>query len=427
MYSDKVGPLRGPRLSPQTLVIVKLKTTRHVRGVLRVAAAEGRRPTKKGALERWLAGKKLLSMDPVFGEAPSRGIEAFRRMAITAEAERETALSGLNVLSMSSPQDAKRACKEIARDPLIEHAYVPPEKYVLHARRQPTSQDPLVNRQWGLRAIELFQAEQFAGFRGARDVVIAIIDSGIDSDHPDLQGILLEEQSFTAGARKDTSGHGTHVAGIIAALRNNSRGIRGVCASHKIMSLKALDPYSATGYYRAIRHATDNGAQVLNLSLGGGYDPTEETLIRRAMRRGVVVVAAMGNEKQQGNPRSYPASIGGVIAVGASTETDGIAAFSNTGTHIDLVAPGVNILSTVPMYPTLLADGTDYEAWPGTSMATPHVSAAGALLLAKRPGASAARVRQALARGADKVPGQRRFNTTFGHGRLNVRRALGLI
>ena len=230
-----------------------------------------------------------------------------------------------------------------------------------------------------------------------------------------------------SGPKRDSSGHGTHVTGIIAAVANNRRGIRGVCGSRKILSLKALDPYEPRGYYQAIRHAMDSGAQVLNFSLGGERDPTEETLLRSAMQRGHVVVAAMGNEKDEGNPKSYPAAVAGVIAVGASTEADGVASFSNTGSHIDLVAPGVNILSTVPTYPSLLTDRRDYDSWAGTSMAAPHVSATVALLLAKRPTATPARVRRALVRGADKVPGQRRFDTTFGHGRLNVRRALSYI
>ncbi len=425
MFSHRVGLVRG-REQTQLQVVVKLKATSPARRAVRALAVEGRERTEKGPLDKWLASKKLLAMEPVFGAAPGRGVASFRRMAIAAGAEKDRDLFGLNVLSFPSTRDAKQACKEIAKDPLVENAYIPPEKHVL-AGRTGNAQDPLVNRQWGLSAIALFTAEQSASFVAAKDIVIAVIDSGIDADHPDLQGILMEDKSFTTGSKKDTSGHGTHVSGIIAAVRNNSIGIRGVTNSQKIMSLKALDPYSATGYYRAIRHATDQGAQVINFSLGGGHDPTEETLIRRAMNKGVIVVAAMGNEKQEGNPRSFPAAIGGVIAVGASTESDSIAPFSNTGTHIDLVAPGVNVLSTVPTYPTSLADGTDYEAWPGTSMATPFVSAAAALLLAKKPAATRANVRKALVEGADKVPGQTGFNATFGHGRLNVNAALKLV
>jgi subtilisin family serine protease len=116
-----------------------------------------------------------------------------------------------------------------------------------------------------------------------------------------------------------------------------------------------------------------------------------------------------------------------VISVGASDEADRGADFSCTGRHIDLLAPGVRVLSTVPTYPSQLADRTDYDAWPGTSMATPHVAAAAAILLARKPTATVAQVRSALTRGADKVPGQRGFDHTHGHGRLNVRGALAAI
>ena len=432
MYSDRTGPLQASRVDPGRQVVVKLKHTRAARGVLRAAAAEGTPRSRPGALDRWLASRKCQAMEPIFGSAPGRGVAAFRRMAIAAEDEGEAQLAGLNVLTFGSRRDAKQACADVARDGLVEMAYVPPEKHVLTARRKAGGRrragaDPMRNRQWGLNAIDLFRAEAAASFPDARDVIVAVIDSGIDSDHPDLQGVVIDERSFVGGSRKDTSGHGTHVTGIIAAVVNNRRGIRGVCRSRKMISFKALDPYEPSGYYRAIRSAMDAGAQVMNFSLGGPHDPTEETLIRLAMRRGHVVVAAMGNEKEEGNPRSYPAAIGGVVAVGASTEADGIAHFSNTGPHIDLVAPGVNILSTVPTYPSRLASRTDYDSWPGTSMAAPHVSATAALLLAKRPNATPAQVRRALVRGADRVPGQTGFDTTFGHGRLNVRGALARI
>lgn len=422
---------RGTRgsASLQTQVIVKLKTNRPTRHAVRAMAADGTPRSSKGPLDKWLASKKLLTMDPVFGAAPRRGVANFRRMAVAAEDRQvDRALTGINALSLATTKDALKACDEINKDPMVEYAYVPPEKYVLAKKKRASdTQDPLSNRQWWLNAIRLFEAETVSGFKNAKDITVAVIDSGIDPDHPDLDGILTDNQSFTTGSKKDTSGHGTHVSGIIAALANNSIGIRGTTNCQNLMSLKALDPYSATGYYRAIRHATDSGAKVINFSLGGGHDPTEEVLIRRAMDKGVVIVAAMGNEKLEGNPLSFPAAIGGVIAVGATNELDAVAAFSNTGTHIDLAAPGVNILSTVPTYPSSLADGTDYEAWPGTSMATPMVTAAVALLLAKKPSASLADIRKALVRGADKVPGQTAFNTTFGHGRLNIAASLKLI
>jgi hypothetical protein len=422
MYAESRGPLRPQRLDPACQVVVRLARGREARAVLQAAAGEGRLPARRGALLRLLASPGLLGLEPVFGDAP-RGGDPFRRLALAAVREPEPALAGLAVLRFRSRREAGEACRRACADPLVEHAYVLPERRPLAARAR-AGADPLVNRQWGLRAIELFSAERAAGFPDPGAVRVAVVDSGVDSGHPDLEGVFAEERSFTGGPLRDQSGHGTHVCGILGARVNNRRGVRGILRGGRLLSLKALDPYSGPGYYRALRHAADSGARVLNLSLGGGPDPTEETLVRRAIRRGVVVVAAMGNEKEEGNPPSHPAAIPGVIAVGASTETDGIASFSSTGRHIDLVAPGVNVLSTVPTYPTSLAEGTDYEAWPGTSMAAPHVAAAAALCLARRPDASVAEVRRALVRGADRVPGQRGFDATFGHGRLNLRRAL---
>jgi subtilisin family serine protease len=223
---------------------------------------------------------------------------------------------------------------------------------------------------------------------------------------------------------KDVQGHGTHVIGILAALRNNGAGMSGLCQSRRVMSLKALGPYDGPGYYRAIRHATTNGAKVINLSLGGAHDPTEELLIQQAIARGVVVVAAMGNDADRGNPTSYPAALPGVVAVGATDELDRRAEFSQFGPHITLVAPGVNILSTVPTYPTSLASTTLHEAWHGTSMAAPFVAATVALMFAKRPAATVAQVVAALQAGVDRVQGHAGFTDEYGHGRLNVKKAL---
>jgi subtilisin family serine protease len=412
--------------------VFKLKTEPAAREALR-SLTEGRGRRTRGPLDALLAHPTVASIEPLFSEGRARRAAAVDRVLLSVE-EPDTELAGLNVLTAESVKSAGDACRALCGDRRVEYAHVVAERFLFPARRRPAparrrraTLDPLQSRQWGLAAVRLFQAQALAGFREATGVVIAVVDTGVDAGHPDLAGILVEEQNFTRGPLRDTKGHGTHVIGIIAAVQNNRVGISGVCQSRKIMSLKALGPYDGPGYYRALRHATDNGAQVVNLSLGGSHDPTEELLVRRALRRGVVVAAAMGNEFLEGNPTSYPAAIPGVIAVGASTEVDGRAQFSNTGRHIDLVAPGVNILSTVPTYPSELAETTGYDAWPGTSMATPFVAAASALLLAKRPGATRTQVRRALVAGADRTPGQRGFSPEFGWGRLNVAAALARI
>ncbi len=430
MRKSNKGPLRiiSPDVSQE--VVVKLKTTRAARSTLRaltgMEAPAGRAP-KKGPLKKLLDSGRVVSMKPVFRDPAIRRATAVERMVLSVDDRTDKDLAGLNILAFDSTDEAEKAAKQLSADDSVAYAHQPQERFPAparkrRARRKPKKVDPLQNRQWGLNAINLFAAQKARGFKDAVDIPIAVIDTGVDSAHPDLKRVVIDERSFTTGSLKDVQGHGTHVIGIIAAITNNGVGVSGTCQSKAVTSLKALGPYNAAGYYQALRYAADNGARVLNMSLGGGKDPTEERLLKRAMNNGVIVVAAMGNEST--SAPSYPAAIRNVIAVGASTEVDGHASFSNTGSHINLVAPGVNILSTVPTYPAALADTTDYEAWPGTSMATPYVAAAVALMLAKNPAATLADITDALERSADKVPGQQGFSKLFGHGRLNVENAL---
>ena len=135
------------------------------------------------------------------------------------------------------------------------------------------------------------------------------------------------------------------------------------------------------------------------------------------------MIAAMGNEYEEGNPTEYPAAIPEVCAVGATDERDRRAPFSNTGRHIDLVAPGVDILSTTPTFP--YDDGErEYDAWDGTSMATPYVAGVAALVLAKSPGLTPAQIIKKLKSSADRVAGAKRGSLAYGAGRLNCQKAL---
>ena len=249
-----------------------------------------------------------------------------------------------------------------------------------------------------------------AGFKNATNITVAVVDTGIDTTHPDLKDAIVEYKNFLRGSDKDFVGHGTHVAGIIAATAGNGLGISGVCGG-KILALKALprdgEEFDAPAYYRALRYVIGR-AQVLNLSLGGEKDPAEIDILRDVIAAGVVVIAAMGNEYEEGNPTEYPAAMPEVCAVGATDELDKRAGFSNTGRHIDLVAPGVGILSTTP---TFRYDGDgerEYDAWDGTSMATPHVAGAAALVLAKSPDLTPAQVIKKLTSSADRVAGAKK-------------------
>ena len=165
----------------------------------------------------------------------------------------------------------------------------------------------------------------------------------------------------------------------------------------------------------------------MNLSIGGTASSRTETLLfRRLEADGVLSVAAMGNEFLDGNTKEYPAAYKGVLAVGAVSEKRERAWFSDTGRHIDLVAPGSNILSTVPTQPSPYLAETHYAAWSGTSMAPPHVTAAAALLTAQCGAANAREVRQQLVGTASRLPAlkNRRKTTAYGAGLLNLRQAL---
>ena len=336
---------------------------------------------------------------------------------------------GVNAMQLAAHLDQQKDEFEYAYVPAIKYPCVARRAAKKGTRRRRAKGGEFSARQWGHAAIRLAQAQARRGFRDASDVVVAVLDSGIDKTHPDLADMIDTYLNFLPHEDdRDYKGHGTHVSGIIAAETNNAVGIAGVCAA-RLMMLKALPKkgarWNAEAYLKALAHPIEAGVRILNLSIGGGYDPGEKAVIQDLIEADIVVVAAMGNEYLEGNPTSYPAAYPGVIAVGASDEMDRRASFSCTGPHITLVAPGERILSTTPTYPCELADYEDYDSWPGTSMATPHVAAAAALLLARHPKLRATQVREILARTADNTPAQKKsFDNQFGNGRLNLAAAL---
>ncbi|MCK4965729.1 S8 family peptidase, partial [bacterium] len=227
---------------------------------------------------------------------------------------------------------------------------------------------------WGVDRID---AELVHPENKGTGVPVAVIDTGIDSDHPDLAGNYNGGYDFVNGDNdpNDDEGHGTHVAGTIAA-EDNDEGVIGAAPEASLYALKVLDS-NGSGYYSDIIAALDwcvsNNISVANMSLGGGFRSRAlEQACKSAYNAGVLLVAAAGNE----NSRSvlYPAEYNSVIAVAATDESDSRAWFSNYGSAIELAAPGVNILST--------ALGGGYVSGNGTSMSTPHVSGTAALVYA---------------------------------------------
>ncbi|MFY4774464.1 S8 family peptidase [Metabacillus sp. RGM 3146] len=220
-------------------------------------------------------------------------------------------------------------------------------------------------------------------------VIVAILDTGCDVNHPDLKDRIIGGKSFVDGDAEytDSHFHGTHVAGTIAASMNN-QGVTGAAPNVKLLILKVLGK-DGSGSYESITNAIKYAAEwegpggekvrVISMSLGGPEDvPEMHEAIKQAVKADIMVVCAAGNEGDSRDDtveRSYPGYYKEVVQVGAVDENKEIAKFSNTNDEIDLVAPGVQILSTYP--------GGKYAKLSGTSMATPHASGATALLIQK--------------------------------------------
>jgi subtilisin family serine protease len=300
--------------------------------------------------------------------------------------------------------------------------------------------DPLFYLQWPLNQIRAQEAWRIT--TGA-PVIIAVIDTGVDYTHPDLRDKMTDPASWYDFVNNDHDpiddhGHGTHVAGIAAAASNNNAGISGVAWGAKIMPLKALRE-NGTGpvsqIAAAIDHATDNGAHVINLSLGIStplppthpwvqeFSATLRRSIERAREHGLVLVASAGNDHSVvpdiPDPWSYPAAMDGVIAVGATNSRDTHASYSTVAQYLDVVAPGGD--GTGGVYSTF--PGGVYRGIAGTSMAAPHVSGLAALILGMRPALGPGEVATIIRSTATDL-GEPGWDPMYGFGRIDMRRAL---
>lgn len=271
--------------------------------------------------------------------------------------------------------------------------------------------------QWNLPTIQTERGWSME--RGSNEVLVAVLDTGVQADHPDLKGQLAAGTNIVdkEAAPDDDVGHGTHVSGIIAAAVNNGEGVAGLSWYNKVMPVKVLDNSGAGTTYsvaEGIIWATDHGAKVINMSLGN-YASAEflHDAIRYAYDHDVVLIAASGNDNT--NRPGYPAAYPEVFAV-AATDYDGSkASFSNYGDYIDVAAPGASIASTYP--------GSQYAALSGTSMASPHVAALAALIRSKNPELTNEQVMQ-LMRDTSTDLGTPGKDDYFGYGQIDVVKAL---
>ncbi len=304
--------------------------------------------------------------------------------------------------------------------------YAQPERRV-HALFTPD--DPSFALQWGMTRIGAPLAWDVQ--RGSSSVTVAVIDSGVDYTHPDLVGRLDTANGYdfieNDTQAQDAYGHGTHVAGIVSADINNSVAVAGLAGGCKVMPIRVLDSSgngTDVGVAQAIRWAADHGAEVINLSLG---TPEASTIMQEACDYAIaadcVVVAASGNSAAQSawvpGQIQHPAAYEPVVAVGAIDSAGARASFSEWGSALDLVGPGVGIVSLYPV------DRGSQVTISGTSMATAHVSGVAALVRSQNTGWSAAETIARLGESAEDLGAAGR-DDQFGRGLVRADSALGV-
>ncbi|WP_215191447.1 S8 family peptidase [Exiguobacterium sp. s7] len=271
--------------------------------------------------------------------------------------------------------------------------------------------DTSYDYQWSLNSKSVLQPFQEAGIGidayealklPVRSVKVAVLDTGVDYRLLDFKGRvdIANEKNFVdpngEGSALDDHGHGTHVAGVIGAIQNNGTSMRGMMPAVSILPVKVLDASGSGDTEQialGIKYAVDAGAKVINMSLGGSESRTIGYMLKYAYDRGVVVVAATGNDGD--SSLSYPASSKYTISVGATNTFGIVSDYSNYGYGVDVVAPGTKVASLVPNGNVVYMDGT--------SMATPHVSAVVGLLLSTRPALKVEEIRQLLHRTAEPL------------------------
>jgi thermitase len=398
-------------------------------GRANIPAPSGRRFAEDRVLIKFRPGLAARSVRPLLEAYGSSTIASVPGVAlrVVAVPKGVTATEFLSALKRNPDVAVARP------DPITRIAVRPNDKYFgdQYALSN-TGQvlDDLPDRPQGKAGADIGATGGWDQTKGDSGVIIAVLDTGVELTHPDIKNKLVSPGKDFINNDNDASDdlwHGTHVAGIAAAETNNELGIAGVgwncdVLPGKIMAASGEGDYGAL--ILAIYWAVDQGAQVINLSLGGDVrDDDLFTALKYAYEKNVVVVAAAGND---GGPVLYPAAYDEYcLAVAATDYNDARAAFSNLGPEIDVAAPGVDVLSLYPTWDTP-AGFAPYVYANGTSMATPHVAGLAALLKSLKPWLTAGEIMNIIRYSADDVnaesfPGR---DDQIGFGRINVERAL---
>lgn len=343
----------------------------------------------------------------------NNGVSTMRSVSTEAkQAAGDVYLMGYNERKFSTFKTAKAELEKKLKDMGYEVKYIEPN-YLYKATAIETSAVIPSNQQWHYNMINVPGAWETTV--GSRMVKIAVLDTGVDPNHINLQNNVNASlgKNFTSGSETDTmdrQSHGTHVAGTIAAYGS----VSGVMQLATIIPVKVLgdDGYGSNyGIQEGIYYAANIGADVINMSLGGGaYSQAFNDACEYAVSQGTVIVAATGNDGR--STISYPAKYSSVIAVGSVTSARKRSSFSNYGSGLEVMAPGSNIYSTLP--------GNTYATYSGTSMATPHVAGVVGLMRAANPYISVQDVRTIL-RNTAQYAGSSRY---YGYGIVDAQAAV---
>jgi thermitase len=333
---------------------------------------------------------------------------------------------GAKVVAVSG--DPAAVAQRLNRSRLV--LYAEPNR-ILHATAIPN--DPRFGELYGMDRIDAPEGWDAAGlgaFPAGGGVRIGIVDTGIDQTHPDLsgqtvacaqsQGLLgLFAGRIQVGSCNDDNEHGTHVAGTIAAKANNGVGVAGVAFNADLVICKALNSLgsgSTADVANCINWVASQGAKVISMSLGGGASTTLQNAVTSAWNNGngALIVAAAGNDGD--STVEYPAGYAQVVSVAATDSGDAHAGFSNTNSDVEVAAPGVDVLSTMP--------GGGYASFSGTSMATPHAAGVAGVLRQLFPSDNAAAIRSRLDAAVNDL-GPAGRDSAFGFGRVNLCKGAG--
>lgn len=372
--------------------------------------------------------------DGTDGKSASRELDAHG-----AKIKQELSQIKVHIVSVPEGKESN-VVERLSKNPKVEFAE-------LDVIGSATSADPLFGRQYGLENTgqmintdvtagkpdaDIDAPEAWAITRG-NGIRVAILDSGVDQDHPDLSSKLVAQRNFSSNNINDVEdiyGHGTHVAGIVAATTDNNTGVASVCPDCTIMNGKVLnnDGYGAASWAaNGINWAADNGAKVINMSIGFRQSSkTMEAAVNRAWNRGVVLVASAGNNSN--TAKEYPGAYTNVIAVAATNNKDAKASFSTYSSRwVDIAAPGENVFSTFPNHPFVIQSkygrALNYDYANGTSMSSPMVAGVAGLVWSQMgTSTSAQSVRSRIESTADRIPGTGSY---WSAGRVNAARAVG--